>query len=55
VVAEEKFERWDGKGALGYPVLDEIVRGFPIPRAVRHSPARIQSRSQFPRVMRCRR
>jgi LDH2 family malate/lactate/ureidoglycolate dehydrogenase len=26
VVAEESFERWDGHGALGYLVLDEIVR-----------------------------
>ncbi len=27
VVAEEGFERWDGGGALGYLVLEEIVRG----------------------------
>jgi LDH2 family malate/lactate/ureidoglycolate dehydrogenase len=26
VVAEEAFERWDGNGALGYLVLEEIVR-----------------------------
>ena len=26
VVAEEGFERWDGGGALGYLVLEEIVR-----------------------------
>jgi LDH2 family malate/lactate/ureidoglycolate dehydrogenase len=26
VVAEEGFERWDGHGALGYLVLDQIVR-----------------------------
>ncbi len=26
VVAEEAFERWDGGGALGYLVLEEIVR-----------------------------
>ena len=26
VVAEEGFERWDGNGALGYLVLEEIVR-----------------------------
>lgn len=26
VVAEEGFERWDGEGALGYLVLEEIVR-----------------------------
>ena len=26
LVAEEGFERWDGRGALGYLVLDEIVR-----------------------------
>ena len=26
VVEEEGFERWDGNGALGYLVLDEIVR-----------------------------
>jgi LDH2 family malate/lactate/ureidoglycolate dehydrogenase len=26
VVADEGFERWDGGGALGYLVLDEIVR-----------------------------
>ncbi|CAN5649494.1 MAG: Ldh family oxidoreductase [Actinobacteria bacterium] len=26
VVAEEGFERWDGAGALGYLVLEEIVR-----------------------------
>ena len=26
IVAEEGFERWDGGGALGYLVLDEIVR-----------------------------
>jgi len=26
VVAEEGFERWDGGGALGYHVLEEIVR-----------------------------
>lgn len=26
VLAEEGFERWDGNGALGYLVLDEIVR-----------------------------
>jgi (2R)-3-sulfolactate dehydrogenase (NADP+) len=26
LVAEEAFERWDGQGALGYLVLDEIVR-----------------------------
>ena len=26
VVAEEGFERWEGRGALGYLVLDEIVR-----------------------------
>ena len=25
LVAEESFERWDGNGALGYLVLDEIV------------------------------
>jgi (2R)-3-sulfolactate dehydrogenase (NADP+) len=25
--AEQGFERWDGHGALGYLVLDEIVRG----------------------------
>lgn len=27
VVAEPGFERWDGAGALGYLLLDEIVRG----------------------------
>ena len=27
VESEEGFERWDGHGALGYLVLDEIVRG----------------------------
>ena len=27
VVSEEAFERWDGGGALGYLVLEEIVRG----------------------------
>jgi LDH2 family malate/lactate/ureidoglycolate dehydrogenase len=26
VVSEESYERWDGQGALGYLVLDEIVR-----------------------------
>jgi Malate/L-lactate dehydrogenase len=26
LVSEEGFERWDGNGALGYLVLDEIVR-----------------------------
>ena len=26
LVAEEGFERWDGRGALGYLVLEEIVR-----------------------------
>ena len=26
LVAEDGFERWDGSGALGYLVLDEIVR-----------------------------
>ncbi len=26
LVAEESFERWDARGALGYLVLDEIVR-----------------------------
>lgn len=26
VLAEEGFERWDGRGALGYLVLEEIVR-----------------------------
>ncbi len=26
VIAEEEFERWDGGGALGYLVLEEIVR-----------------------------
>ena len=26
LVAEEGFERWDGNGALGYLVLDEVVR-----------------------------
>jgi (2R)-3-sulfolactate dehydrogenase (NADP+) len=26
VIAEESFERWDGRGTLGYLVLDEIVR-----------------------------
>ena len=26
LVAEEGFERWHGRGALGYLVLDEIVR-----------------------------
>ena len=36
VVAEEGFERWDGGGALGYLVLEEIVRatlGSPPARA----------------------
>jgi L-2-hydroxycarboxylate dehydrogenase (NAD+) len=27
VLAEDGFERWDGGGALGYLVLEEIVRG----------------------------
>jgi LDH2 family malate/lactate/ureidoglycolate dehydrogenase len=27
VVSEEGFERWDGHGALGYLVLEQIVRG----------------------------
>jgi (2R)-3-sulfolactate dehydrogenase (NADP+) len=26
LIAEESFERWDGHGAVGYLVLDEIVR-----------------------------
>jgi (2R)-3-sulfolactate dehydrogenase (NADP+) len=26
VLTEEGFERWDGRGALGYVVLDEIIR-----------------------------
>jgi LDH2 family malate/lactate/ureidoglycolate dehydrogenase len=28
LVAEDGFERWDGSGALGYLVLDEIVRAI---------------------------
>ena len=34
VVEEEGFERWDGGGALGYLVLDEIVRA-----TLEHPPA----------------
>jgi LDH2 family malate/lactate/ureidoglycolate dehydrogenase len=36
VVADDAFERWDGAGALGYLILDEIVRATlasPPPRA----------------------
>ena len=36
LVAEEAFERWDGAGALGYLVLEEVVTaalGSPPPRA----------------------
>jgi len=34
LVAEDGFERWDGNGALGYLVLDEVVR-----MTLRHPPA----------------
>ena len=35
MVAEEGYERWDGGGALGYLMLDEIVRA-----TLEHPPAR---------------
>jgi (2R)-3-sulfolactate dehydrogenase (NADP+) len=34
LVAEDGFERWDGNGALGYLVLDEVVRA-----TLQHPPA----------------
>jgi LDH2 family malate/lactate/ureidoglycolate dehydrogenase len=35
LVSDDGFERWDGNGALGYLVLDEVVRS-----TVQHPPAR---------------
>ena len=37
LVSEDGFERWDGNGALGYLVLDEVVRS-----TLQHPPAHVR-------------